>query len=222
MSEHTISELSALSGLSVRTIRYYLAQGLIPSAGMEGPATRYPEATLARLRLISRLRDAHLPLAEIRKQLLALSDDQAIALAGTPAEPEPAGSALDYVRAVLGGSRTEVSPSPPAMRAPGVFATPLNSAGMPRVARPELAGAPAGLPAPSLPAAPAAPVPAAAAADAPTSAPGEAAFGQRSQWERVAITDDIELHVRRPLSRRDNRLVERLVAFARQLREEQP
>ena len=47
-------------------------------------------------------------------------------------------------------------------------------------------------------------------------------FGQRSQWERVAITSDIELHVRRPLSRRDNRLVERLVAFARQLQEEQP
>ncbi len=221
MSEHTISELSALSGLSVRTIRYYLAQGLIPAAGMEGPATRYPEATLARLRLISRLRDAHLPLAEIRKQLLALSDGQAIVLAGTPAEPEPAGSALDYVRAVLGGSRTEVSPSPPAMRARKGFAGPLNSAVMPGVAQAGLAGAPAGLPAPSPAAAPPAPATAAAPA-APPSAPGEAAFGQRSQWERVAITDDIELHVRRPLSRRDNRLVERLVAFARQLREEQP
>jgi hypothetical protein len=49
-----------------------------------------------------------------------------------------------------------------------------------------------------------------------------ATFGQRSQWERVSITSDIELHVRRPLSRRDNRLVERLLAFARQLGEEQP
>ena len=110
MSEHTISQLSALTGMPVRTIRYYLAQGLLPAAGKEGPGTRYPEATLARLRLIARLRDAHLPLAEIRKQLLALSDDQVVELAGTPAEPEPAGSALDYVRQVLGGSRPELTP----------------------------------------------------------------------------------------------------------------
>ena len=102
MSEHTITQLSALSGLSVRTIRYYLAQGLIPSAGKEGPSSRYPQATLARLRLIARLRDAHLPLAEIRKKLLTLSDEEVLALAGTQPEPEPAGTALDYVRSILG------------------------------------------------------------------------------------------------------------------------
>ena len=46
-----------------------------------------------------------------------------------------------------------------------------------------------------------------------------ASLGERSQWERIAITTDIELHVRRPLTRTDNRLVERLLAFARQLQE---
>lgn len=200
MSEHTISELSALSGLPVRTIRYYLAQGLIPSAGKEGPSTRYPEATLARLRLIARLRDAHLPLAEIRKQLVALSDDQVLALSGTPAEPEPAGTALDYVRSVLGGSRAGLTPSHPGPAPAALVAEPASPyrSGLPR--RVEFA-------APPDTAAP----------------PGDATpFGQRSQWDRVAITPDIELHVRRPLSRRDNRLVERLVAFARQLQEEQP
>jgi hypothetical protein len=43
---------------------------------------------------------------------------------------------------------------------------------------------------------------------------------ERSQWERIAIEPDIELHVRRPLSRTQNRRVERLIAFARQLLEE--
>ena len=205
MSEHTISELSALSGLSVRTIRYYLAQGLIPVAGKEGPATRYPEATLARLRLISRLRDAHLPLAEIRKQLLALSDDQVLALTGTPAEPEPAGTALDYVRSVLGGSRPELTPQPTlAIRAALAMPAPASEVPQPR----RMLLRRASIDAPS--------ADAAAAPDDTTS------FGQRSQWERVAITSDIELHLRRPLSRRDNRLVERLLAFARQLGEEQP
>jgi DNA-binding transcriptional MerR regulator len=217
VSEHTISELSALSGLPVRTIRYYLAQGLIPAAGKEGPATRYPEATLARLRLVSRLRDAHLPLAEIRKQLLALSDDQALELAGAPVEPEPAGTALDYVRSILGGGRPELARSRPQPRRalPAPVPMPAVPAGRASLLRRLEAAAEPDAPAPQ---------PALAAGATPATAPADdaAPFGRRSQWERVAITSDIELHVRRPLSRRDNRLVERLVAFARQLQEEQP
>jgi DNA-binding transcriptional MerR regulator len=203
MSEHTISELSALSGISVRTIRFYLAQGLIPSAGKEGSATRYPEATLARLRLLTRLRNAHLPLAEIRKQLLALSDDQALTLAETPAEPQPSGTALDYVRSVLGGSRPDLATPRPAREALRSMVTPsaAPAPAMGLLRRADLHAPPAQEPA----------------------GPGDTTpLGQRSQWERVAITSDIELHLRRPLSRRDNRLVERLIAFARQLQEEQP
>ncbi len=46
---------------------------------------------------------------------------------------------------------------------------------------------------------------------------------ERSQWDRIALTNDIELHVRRPLSRLDNRRVERLITIARQvLGEEKP
>jgi DNA-binding transcriptional MerR regulator len=191
MSEHTINELSALSGLPVRTIRYYLAQGLIPSAGMEGPATRYPDATLARLRLIAKLRDAHLPLAEIRKRLAPLSDADVEQLAGTPAAPEPEGSALDYVRSLLGGERLEALalPAAPPLPAPALLSRNVLARDI------------------AVPAAPPGPV------VVPPSP-------QRSTWERVAITSDIELHVRRPLSRRDNRMVERLIAFARQLQGE--
>jgi hypothetical protein len=42
----------------------------------------------------------------------------------------------------------------------------------------------------------------------------------RSQWERIALSPDIELHVRRPLSRFANRQVDRLIAAARDLIEE--
>ena len=42
----------------------------------------------------------------------------------------------------------------------------------------------------------------------------------RSQWERVSLTPDIELHVRRPLTRGDNKRVNRLIEIARQLFEE--
>jgi len=45
--------------------------------------------------------------------------------------------------------------------------------------------------------------------------------GTRSQWERIALSPDIELHVRRPLSRDQNRRMERLLAFAREILEEE-
>ena len=42
----------------------------------------------------------------------------------------------------------------------------------------------------------------------------------RSQWERLALTPDVELHVRRPLSRFQNRRVDRLLEAARQILKE--
>lgn len=42
----------------------------------------------------------------------------------------------------------------------------------------------------------------------------------RSQWERVSLDPDVELHVRRPLTRQNTKRVERLITIARQLFEE--
>ena len=42
----------------------------------------------------------------------------------------------------------------------------------------------------------------------------------RSQWERIPLDPDIELHIRRPLTRQSNKRVERLIAIARELFEE--
>ena len=94
---YTIGDLAGLTGLSVRTIRYYLAQGLIPASGESGPGAHYGEAHLARLRLVRRLQQQHLPLAEIRARLASLRDDEVTALAdeARPAVAEPATSALD-------------------------------------------------------------------------------------------------------------------------------
>ena len=53
--------------------------------------------------------------------------------------------------------------------------------------------------------------------------PGQPASStpDRSQWDRITLTPDVELHVRRPLTRHHNRLVDRLIATARQLFEEE-
>lgn len=51
-----------------------------------------------------------------------------------------------------------------------------------------------------------------------SSEPGPAtSYVRRENWERIQLTDDVELNVRRPLSREMNRRIERLLAVARQI-----
>jgi Ca-activated chloride channel family protein len=75
-----IRELAERTGLSVRTIRYYLAQGLIPSPGARGKSATYGEEHILRLRLVQRLVDQYVPLTEIKARLARLSLDEVRAL----------------------------------------------------------------------------------------------------------------------------------------------
>lgn len=208
MPDYSLAELAALTGLSTRTIRFYMGQGLIASPGREGRATRYPEATLARLRLICSLRYAHQPLAEIRRRLEELSDPEVLALATATPEPSPPpASALEFVRGLLaggqGGSRDPSAEGVLAMRLPDLPGSP--APGEPPAAR-------LSLPALSHPA---------AAYGPPNLPPSRSpAAVERSHWERIVVGPDIEIHLRRPLSKPGNRTAERLIAFARQLQEE--
>jgi DNA-binding transcriptional MerR regulator len=59
------------------------------------------------------------------------------------------------------------------------------------------------------------PVPPRAAAALPPSPRPPAT--DRAQWERIALSPDVEIHVRRPLSREDNRRLEKLIAEAQAL-----
>ena len=46
-------------------------------------------------------------------------------------------------------------------------------------------------------------------------APNKGGSLVRSQWDRFALAPDVELHVRRPVSREENRRIERLLDAAR-------
>lgn len=236
---YSISDLARLTGVSVRTIRYYLAQGLIPAVGESGPGVHYGEGHLGRLRLIRRLQQQHLPLAEIRTRLASLTDEQVTALAGIEAPatgPAPETSALDYVRSVLAGRPTLAAPtvahvaSPTAAPAPASMApdapsaaatpalreTPRSEASfLQRLSMPFASEVDAAAHEPALPPATAR-LPAGLAEPAPPSI-------ERSQWERLSLGPNLELHVRRPLGRLEQKRVERLITIARQvLKEEQP
>ncbi len=62
-----------MTGVSVRTIRYYIAEGLLPSPGARGRKVSYGEEHLLRLRLVRCLVERRVPLDEIRERLAGLS-----------------------------------------------------------------------------------------------------------------------------------------------------
>jgi hypothetical protein len=130
-----------------------------------------------------------------------MTDDEIAGLASTEREPAPpSSSALDYVRTVLGSAPTaNTGPALPrmAMASPMAF-------------DPSDGGTSFGAPSVGAP-------------SASTTPPPEPPSLERSQWERLSLGPNVELHIRRPLSRHEQRRIDRLITIARQvLKEGQP
>lgn len=181
----SIQELAALAGVSVRTIRFYLSEGLLPSPAMRGRYTDYDESYLYRLRLIQKLKDAHLPLREIRRQMQNLSAASVRELAQSEElmvdkllptepeiEPEVRDSAVDYISRVLENQavfhRLERQPNPTPVAEPP--------------ARPQFRK------------------------------PHQSQLEVRGeQWKRIPLADGLELHVREPMTPEMAERVRRLI-----------
>lgn len=188
---YTLTDLANLASVTPRTVRYYVAQGLLASPGQPGPGAKYTREHLARILLIRRLQREHLSLGEIRRRLETMGEDELLAAtADAPREPT---SALEYVRAALSAMRT---PAPGDASALPLPTLPLPTPPLPRPTPGEVhqEREPASAPTPHI---------------------------GRSQWDRVALTPDVEIHIRRPLDRRIQKRVDRLIAIARELLEEE-
>jgi len=79
-SEYWISELAALSGVSTRTIRYYIQEGLLPQPEIRGKYAVFTDEYMHRLRLIKLMKDAYLPLNRIKELLDSLTESQFVPL----------------------------------------------------------------------------------------------------------------------------------------------
>ena len=156
----SLKELCDDSGIPERTVRYYIANGIIPPAPRSGPGVRYPRTHLTRLKLIRKWQEEGLPLDQIRKLLADLTDVEVERLDNR----EPSSTATDYVKKVPGRATSRLAPQPPEP-------------------------------------------------DDPIA---------RAHWERFAVDDDVEIHVRRPLSHTKSRRVEALVREARRILRETP
>jgi hypothetical protein len=148
------------------------------------------------------LQAAHLPLAEIRAYFRGTSTENVSLLAedSQPEASQTANSAIDYINRLL-----RPAASPPAPPAGPLYVAEPQPVFLSRaMAEPEAAEALLPAPAPSGP-------------PPPTKQSTEP---DRAQWERIALDPDIEIHIRRPLTRQQNKRVERLISIARQLLEE--
>ena len=227
-TRYTIGELAEVAGATPRTIRYYTAEGLLPPPDTRGRYALYSADHLNRLLLIARLKDAYLPLGEIKARMERLNAEQVEQLlADYLAQPAPSSSAADYIAQVLA---TPAAPPAPPQATPRMLA---ESAPGYSVAG-ERAGARAG---PIGFAAPQAPGPAPEAPPAPTSAtatPGgllkrlvsqrrEATsppIAEEETWQRVGLAPGVELHVREPLAAEIHERVAQLIERARELFDE--
>lgn len=117
----TIDELATRAGTTVRNVRFYIAEGLLPRPDGAGRAASYGEEHVVRLRSILRMRETGLPLAQIRR-----------AMAGVPAAEldETRGTALDYIDRLLGNApaardaAAAAAVPPPPMPAPAAAPAP--------------------------------------------------------------------------------------------------
>lgn len=181
----TIEELAEQAQTSVRTVRYYITENLLPGPGSRGKGAAYTEEHLQRLRLIRRLTERRAPLAEIREVMARVTDDEVRALL---AEEDARTQTLDatqavspraYIAALLDQAR---GPQTPPRKPPRPAYTPHAASFR--------------LPTPTTP-----------------TTPGSTT--QASAWRRVELAPGVELHIEEEAEQRYRSFIERLLQTPR-------
>jgi DNA-binding transcriptional MerR regulator len=198
MQEHqshlTIEELAEQADIPVRTIRYYITEGLLPGPEGRGKATTYGEEHLLRLRLIRLLSQQRMPLTEMLHLLSQLSLAEVQMLL---AEEEQRARELDratealqpqeYIATLLKNARAVRQASFPASRARHT-------------------------PAPSTP--PPAPSPAAWRVSEKQGSYESIPAGAGTNWERWELAPGVELHIQEGANEQHSDLIERIFKLA--------
>ena len=113
---YSLDELTSLTGVTVRTVRYYIAEGLLPPPVTVGRNASYTREHLDRLRLITRLKEGYLPLKEIRRQIQAMTPEEIAGAVGN--EGSDQSSASRYIARAMqeGAPQSSQMQAPPRAR----------------------------------------------------------------------------------------------------------
>jgi DNA-binding transcriptional MerR regulator len=237
LAEPTLSDLAAASGLQPRTIRSWVAQGLLPGPLTRGPFARYPADMLQRVLAVRAMREVlGMPIPAIRQELLVASAEQIAAWAARaaalqpeappapplrPATPDPA-AALAYVQALRTGaaSTLRANMAPPAAMPPPAASPPSPRLGMaietsallepPAAANPDL-----------VPPTPPPPRSGFEALEHRLSdagrTPPAARKARAEDWLRIPVTPDVELAIRGRLDPEQRARLERCADLIRDI-----
>ena len=228
-----IGELADRTGVSTRTIRYYIQEGLLPAPETQGKYTTYDEEYVYRLELIQLLKDAYLPLKEIRDKIAGLSLSEvrglieqmrALLNQGTVVHSESlfAEAPPDWLELEERTYSRRIEPRPEAEAEPeeDITEPPL------RISESRQMPSPKSVSEEDDAAAYLAKLrdrqnlnrPAPARRQPPMLFQEQAdARTQGENWQRIEIAPGIELHVRQPLHQKDEFRLKKLIEFARHL-----
>lgn len=87
---YTLTDLEEMTGVSGRTIRYYITEGLLSPAYGRGPSATYDEDHYLRLQAVQHFKSQRLPLKSIKDELANLTTDDLAMMINAPAAPEVA------------------------------------------------------------------------------------------------------------------------------------
>ncbi|MDQ3226677.1 MAG: MerR family transcriptional regulator [Chloroflexota bacterium] len=216
----TLGELTESADVSVRTVRYYIAEGLLPPPESAGPGSVYTGGHLDRLRLIQRLKAAYLPLKEIRRRLSGLNDDDVRALLANEGDREvliakammnydaPLEGAREYLAMLESRGRYRTEPMPLSIAPAGAMVPP-QLVTHEHDAAPQLARSQGPHAAPLFPARPRA---------EPTERESDTASGRlESLWHRIPLGDEAELVISDRVYARHRDRIDWLVRWARKV-----
>jgi DNA-binding transcriptional MerR regulator len=112
-----ISELAERAGVSLRTVRYYVSEGLLPPPAGSRANPVYNREHLLRLQAIRLLKVQYLPLNEIRNRLEGMSLAELERLVASLPEAPREGSAADFISSIMPQGLVVRDSSAPARRA---------------------------------------------------------------------------------------------------------
>jgi len=187
-----INELAKRAKTTVRTIRYYTSEGLLPQPDTDGKFAYYDENHLRRLELILRMKEAYLPLKEIRQIMLSLSDDDVkqrlLENGASNKEEEPKNNlstlkqsknsdALDYISNIMETQTRYRSNEHPSRRPPPLAQPPQQNLQTP------------------LP------------------------FSQQDieTWQRIILAPGVEMHLRYPTDSEISNRIQHLISYAKKI-----
>lgn len=197
--EFTLEDLENMSGLTMRTLRYYIQEGLLPGPDTRGKYARYSQSHLDTIRFIERLKLLNMPLKQIRHLLETMSSEDIERIIQSEPVKDLIKSSPSFLDKEEKGKKNEEKRSSALDYIHSLESPQEKYYFKESIKNNYLPPAPAQIPAPGL----------------ATTENKQAKDGET--WQRIQLADGLELQVRQPISKEKERIVNELIEISGKL-----